>query len=490
LAIKFGTSGWRDIISDGFDFDGVRRVSQAVAGHVRDNEEYGWRSPDYAALLEGKASPSPVVVMGYDTRFLSEQFAREASEVLAANGVRSLFSEEEVPTPTVAWAVLEHRAVGGVTITASHNPPEWNGYKWSPYFGGPATPAVTTDLERRVAAQHFAPKLLPFDRAKQDGWIEMTEFRTGYLKRVRQLLDPSIFKRGKIKVAADAMHGASKKYLRPLLESLGVQTVGLHEERDVLFGGLSPTPEGPALEPLRQAVLKGKLDLGLACDGDADRFGVLDATGDWIPPNEVLGLVLDHLVRNRGLKGKVARSVMTSHFVDAVAKSHGLTVRETPVGFKFIGELLRTGQFLLGGEESGGLTIIDHVPEKDGILACALLAEMVAADRKPLAKIRQDLKKRVGEFYSVRLNLKADHMNEIRQVMSRLGVRPPLDLGGASVWRIDQTDGFKFLMRDGSWLGLRASGTEPLVRVYAEAQDKKKLDQLVGASKDILKGKF
>jgi alpha-D-glucose phosphate-specific phosphoglucomutase len=489
LAIKFGTSGWREIISDGFTFDNVRKVTQAVAGHIRDNEEFGFRSPEYLAAA-GEPVPVPSVVVGYDTRFLSEQFARETAEVLAANGVRSLFSSEEIPTPTVAWAVLDRHASGGVTITASHNPPEWNGYKWTPYFGGPATPAVTADLERRVAALHATVKLQPFERAKEDGFIEVLEFRTGYLKRLRQLLDPGIFKRSKLHVAADAMHGAARRYLRPALEGLGVEVTGLREERDVLFGGLAPTPEGPALEPLRQAVLKGKLDLGLACDGDADRFGVLDSGGNWIPPNEVLGLVLDHLVRNRGMKGKIARSVMTSHFVDAVAKSHGLTVRETPVGFKFIGDLLRTGQYLIGGEESGGLSIMGHVPEKDGILACLLLAEMVAADKKPLAKIRQELKKRVGEFYSVRLNLKADHMNELRQVMSRLSVRPPLDLGGNSVWRIDQTDGFKFLLRDGSWLGLRPSGTEPMIRVYAESQDKKRVDQLIGASKDILKGKF
>lgn len=489
MAIKFGTSGWRDIISEDFTFDNVRRVTQAVATHVRDNPEFGFHSPEYGAWV-GALSGSPVVVLGYDTRFLSEDFARETAEVLAANGVRTLFSTEEVPTPTVAWAVLAHKAVGGVTITASHNPPEWNGFKWTPWWGGPATPGVTQDLERRLAVAHAAPKSIGFERAKSDGLVEPREFRTAYLKRLRELLEPGLFKKARLKVGADAMHGAARRYLRPALEGLGVDVVGLRETRDVLYGGLAPTPEGPALEPLRELVLKRKLDLGLACDGDADRFGIIDSAGDWVPPNEVLGLVVDHLVRHRGLKGKVARSVMTSHFVDAVAKSHGLTVRETPVGFKFIGELLRTGQYLLGGEESGGLSILGHVPEKDGILACLLVAELVAAERKPLAKIRAELRKRVGPITNLRLNMRSERAAELRQVLDRLRLRPPLELAGTSVWRIDQTDGFKFLFRDGSWLGLRPSGTEPLVRVYAEASDKKRLEKLVDSAKDILKGKF
>jgi len=488
LAIRFGTSGWRAVISDEFTFDGVRRVTQAVANHLRDSFEFGFRSPDYLAQAGGDARPA--VVVGYDTRFLSEDFARETAEVLAASGVRSLLSKEEVPTPAVAWAVLKHKAVGGVTITASHNPAEYSGYKWTPFWGGPATPQVTLDIERRLSVALTPPKTLPLEKAREEGWVELLSFREGYLKDLARFLDPKAFKGRRLRVVADAMHGAARRYLRPALKALGVEAQGLREDRDVYFGGLAPTPEGPAMEPLRQAVLKSRSDLGLACDGDGDRFGIIDEQGAWVSPNEVLGLVLDHLVRNRGLTGKVARSVMTSHFVDAVAKSHGLTVRETPVGFKYIGDLLRTGQYLLGGEESGGLSVMGHVPEKDGILACILVAELVAAERKPLSKVRKEVSKRVGPCVNVRLSIRSERPEELRQVLERLKVRPPLDLGGASVWRIDQTDGFKFLLRDGSWLGLRPSGTEPVVRVYAEAPEAKKVDRLVDASRQILKGRF
>ena len=237
--------------------------------------------------------------------------------------------------------------------------------------------------------------------------------------------------------------------------------------------------------------VKGKLQLGLACDGDGDRFGVIDSDGTWISPNEVLGLVLEHLVKNRGLKGKVARSVMTSHFTDAIARSHGLEVRETAVGFKHVGNLMRTGQYLLGGEESGGLTVMNHVPEKDGILACLLMAEMVAYERKPIKKILAELTKKVGSFTNTRLTLQLDKSLSMEYLVERLRLNPPLNLSGAPVWRIDHTDGFKFIMKDGSWLGLRPSGmADPTVRLYAEAGTPQKIASLCEAGRKIVSGKF
>ena len=488
MAIKFGTSGWRAVISEEFTFPNLRKVAYGVAGHVRDNPDFGFHSPDYLELFKGESAPLiPSVVVGCDTRYLSEEFARETAEVLAANGVKTYLSKEEVPTPVVAWAIRERRAVGGVTITASHNPPDYNGFKWSPFWGGPATPEITSDIERRLGFDH-AVKSYPLERALREGMVEQVEFRTGYLKALGGLLDAKLLRRSGLKLGLDPLYGAARRYLRPFLEAQGLKPLAIHEERDVLFAGRAPDPSSENLEELRRLVLSKKLDLGLATDGDADRFGVIDAEGEWIAPNEVLGLVLDHLVRHRGMKGKVVRSVMTSHFVDAVAKSHGLEVRETPVGFKYIGNLLRSGQYLLGGEESGGLSIMGHVPEKDGMLACLLLAELVAAERKPLHKIRQELKKRVGWFQNVRINFRTQGLEQIRRIQDQLSLRPPLELAGGAVRRIDQTDGFKFILRDGSWVGFRISGTEPVVRLYVEAQDDKRLQKLIDAGKGLLKG--
>ena len=233
---------------------------------------------------------------------------------------------------------------------------------------------------------------------------------------------------------------------------------------------------------------KKRLDLGLACDGDGDRFGILDAGGEWVPANDVLGLALHHLVAHKGMKGGVARNLMTSHFVDAVAKQHGLRVRETPVGFRHVGDLLRSGDFILGGEESAGLSIGGHVPERDGILACLLMAELVACEGKPLAKIREALFKKVGAFHNTRVDFHLESTSDAKDLADRLALKPPLELAGGSVWRIDQTDGFKFILKDGRWLGLRLSGTEPVARLYAEASDAKGLQALIDDGKRIIRG--
>lgn len=491
MTIKFGTSGWRAIFASEFTFGNVRKLTHAISAHVKESPEFGYHSADYREWSANKSQgASPLVIVGYDTRFLSEDFAKETAEVFAADGIRTMVSSSDIPTPAVAAAVRAHRAVGGVVITASHNPAQYNGYKWTPYWGGPATPAVTDDIEKRAALlNNVSVASMNPDRAAREGWITKHDFRPAYFKELSALLDVKTIKNAKLKVAVDAMNGAARNYLRPYLESIGVQASGLREERDVLFGGAPTEPSPELLEELIALVRKKNLDLGLACDGDADRFGIIDQGGEWIPANDVLALALDHLVRNRGMKGKVARSLMTSHFVDAVAKSHGLEVRETPVGFKFIGELLRNGGFLLGGEESGGLSLGSHVPEKDGLLACLLMVELVAYDGKSLSKIREGLRKRVGAFFNSRINYHLDRGNDVSLLEERLRTSPPLSLAGASVWRIDQTDGFKFIMKDGSWMGLRTSGTEPVVRLYAEAPTEKRLEALLASGEAVIKGK-
>jgi phosphomannomutase len=491
--IKFGTSGWRGVVSDEFTFANVRKVTHAAAGSVKESVDVGYNSDDYRQFLAGTApSRVPTVVVGYDTRFMSEDFAREAAAVLASDGVRTLFSATDLPTPAAAWAVLAHKAVGGVMITASHNQANYNGFKWMSYWGGAASPTVTDELERRVELLgDHAVKAMAEERAVKESWFETVDFRESYFDQLESLLDVKAIKKAKLKVGVDVMHGSGRGYLRAFLEQrLGVEVAALNENRDVLFGGRSPEPTPESTTELADLVKKRKLDLGLSCDGDADRFGIIDAGGEWIPANDVVALAYEHLVVHRGLQGKAARSVMTSHFIDAVAKSHGSETRETPVGFKFLGELLRTGTFLLAGEESGGLSIRGHVPEKDGILACVLMLELVACEGKSLAAVRERLHKNVGAFYNARFNQRVERLRQIIELEDRLRAKPPLELAGASVWRVDQSDGFKFILRDGAWLGLRSSGTEAVFRLYAEAHTPKRLQEMLDAGKKMIQGKF
>lgn len=491
--IRFATSGWRGVVSDEFTFSNVRKVAHAAAASVKESPDVGHNSDDYRQFLAG-AAPNrvPTVVVGFDGRFQSEEFAREAAMVFANDGVRTLVSKAELPTPAAAWAIIANKAVGGVVITASSGAPQFNGYKWMSYFGGTALPAVTNDLERRIELLgDHAVKAMSEDRAIKESWTESQDFRESYFDQLESLLDVKAIKKAKLSVAVDCMHGSARGYLRPFLEDrLGVEVIALREGRDVLFGGVAPEPAPETLIELMETVKKRKLDLGMACDGDADRFGVIDADGSYVPANDVIALAYEHLAANRGQKGKAARTVMTSHFVDAVAKSHGSETRETAVGFKFLGELLRNGQFLVAGEESGGLSIRGHVPEKDGLLANLLMLELVAFEKKSLGQVRDRLHKKLGAFHSARANVRMERLRQIIELEERLKVKPPLEVAGASVWRVDQTDGFKFILRDGSWLGLRSSGNEATFRVYAEAHTPKRLVEMTEAGKKLVQGKF
>ena len=493
--IKFGTSGWRAIIAEDFNLNNLRRVTHAVAEHLKENREYGYKGEEYLLHLKNSGRIPPKIqhiIVGYDTRFLSEEFGRNVSEAFAAEGLTVFLSNMDVPAPAVAWMVMKTFAAGGVMLTASHNPAHYNGFKWTPYWGGAAIPEVTDDLEIRIQSLTIAEseKFLPFDHAVSAGVIKVSDFHEDYFKQLFSLLDAGAIKKAGLKVAADSVYGTARTYLRPALEKLGAKVIPLRENRNVLFGGSSPDTCEENLKGLQTAVVKNRLNLGLACDGDAGRFGIIDSDGTWISPNLVLGLALEHLAKNRGFKGKIARSLMTSHFADAVGRRYGLAVRETPVGFKHIGNLLRTGQYLIGGEESGGLSIMGHVPEKDGILACLLMAEMVAYERKSIKKILAELNKKVGNFFNSRIDLRVDKGVNLAALLEKLTHRPPLNLSGASVWRIDHSDGFKFIMKDGSWLGLRPSDTEPMVRIYAEASTKPRMEALIEAGKMIINGKF
>jgi phosphoglucomutase len=469
--ITFGTSGWRGILADDFTFARARIVVAAIARYVKESG-LGERG----------------VVVGYDTRFLSEAFARDAAAGLAAAGLPVSLCTRDAPTPALASEILHRGAAGGINVTASHNPPEYNGIKFSMASGGPALPEVTAAIEAEANRLLAGPPLpppssseLPADR------VVPADPYPAYAARVLALLDLACLRRARLRVVVDPLYGTGRGYLDVLCREVGCEVSVIHDHRDPLFGGATPEPSAENLRDLARAMRERGAHLGLATDGDADRFGLLDSDGTFVEPNYLLGLLLDYLAGTRGWQGGVARSVATTHLVDAAAQRRGVPVYETPVGFKYIGELLAQGKILLGGEESAGLTVRGHVPEKDGILACLLGAELVAANGgRPVAALLQDLYRAVGTILSRRINLplSPEGSDRLRAVLAS----PPTTLGGKRVRAVNRLDGTKLLLEDGSWLLLRPSGTEPMVRLYVEAPSPERLDALEAAGRGLLDG--
>jgi len=450
--IKFGTSGWRGVIAEDFTFANVRLALTAIAEHVK------------------AKSPQPSILVGYDTRFYSEEFSQLAVDILEHHGIRALLCETFTPTPAVAYEIMRRKLDGAVNFTASHNPAQYHGLKFSSSDAGPALPEITKDIEARaaqIAAKGGVPPL-PHSTTRVKP-SESVNLRENYLKRLEELVRFDTLKKANMKFAVDALHGCGAGYLDRTLKGHGVPVEAIRTERDCLFDGTGPDVSEENLEPLRKAVTDSKATAGLATDGDADRFGILDRDGTWIQPNLILALVYDYLVETRRWKMPAARSVATTQMIDAVAKSYGQSVHQTPVGFKYIGQLIREDKIALGGEESAGLTIRGHIPEKDGILACLLVAEIIAARGASIGEQIRAMYKKLGrEFWPVRENL---HLSDEQKANAvRKVAVDSSTLLGRKVVSIDRTDGAKFVFEDGSWMLLRLSGTEPLLRLYVEAE--------------------
>ena len=472
VKIKFGTAGWRGVISDEFTVDNVRLVTQAIAYYIK----------------EQATSDKQQVVVGYDTRFMSENFAKVSSRVLAANGIGALITTRDVPTPAFAYEILRRRTSGGINFTASHNPAEYNGIKFSPSWAGPALPETTNAIEKNCALLMeggSSVRDISWEKGREKGLIDYVDPRPEYIKRISELVNLEAVRKAKLKVAVDLMYGTARDYLEAILKEAGCEVKVLHNWRDVLFGGSPPEPSSAYLGELVKTVEQEKCDLGLATDGDSDRFGIVDRDGTFISANQVLALLLNHLVKTRNWKGVVARSVMTTSFVDAIARIHDIRVKETPVGFKYIAQVMRQNGMVIGGEESGGLTIRGHIPEKDGILGCLLIAEMVASEGKSIGEILDDLYRKVGLFLNERINfhLKEDEMEDLKVKLRKY---LPREIAGLRVEKIANLDGLKFILADGSWLGIRLSGTEPVVRLYIEAHEAEKLENLKEVGKDLI----
>lgn len=448
--IKFGTSGWRALIADEFTIGNVRRAVRAVAGHV---------------LSKNK---KPTLIVGHDTRFFSEEFARAACEVLDENGIRVLLCDKPTPTPVIAYEILRRKTDGAINFTASHNPAEYHGLKFSGADGGPALPEVTKDIESRAAALGAEERDSQEERVLSR--VERIDPAPPYFKRLKELVNFKALAQSGKWFVCDAVHGCGAGYLDRALVDNSVTCGAIRGERDVLFGGTGPDPSEENLAPLKRAVLEAKAAAGLATDGDADRFGILDSDGSFVQPNHILALLFDYLVETRGWKLGAARSVATTHLLDAVARHYGVHLYETPVGFKYVGELIKQDKIALGGEESAGLSIRGHVPEKDGILACLLVAEMIAVRGQPLCEQLNALFEKVGaQFWPLRVNLHVS--DEIKQRALERLKQDFFKFIGRKVARIDRTDGVKVIFDNGWWVLMRLSGTEPLMRVYVETEN-------------------
>ena len=468
MTIRFGTSGWRAVIADEFTFATVRTVTEAICTHFSE-----------------AAAARATMVVGHDTRFLGERFAAECAEVVAAQGFRSLLCPQPVPTPTMSHAIRTQNAICGINFTASHNPPEYNGMKLSTADGAPALPEVTRQVEVLIN-QTITSGTSSEQSQAQPVAIETYVPRPAYLADLEKKVDFGAIERAGGRYGYDPLWGTGRGYLDEALRSHGLQVDTIHDWRDVLFGGRSPEPDAGHLEELREVVLSKGCVLGLATDGDGDRFGVIDANGVFITPNQLIALVFDYLVESRNWSGGVARSVATSHLVDRVAKYRNRRVYETPVGFKYIGELINEDKIILGGEESAGLSIKGHYPEKDGILACLLAAEAVAARGASLTDQLAELYSRVGKLESGRIGVRLTP-----QLMKSLKAKldqTPTDIGGRQIAETNRVDGVKFIFENGSWLLMRPSGTEPLVRIYAESESATDLEVLLEQGRKYLLG--
>lgn len=456
--IRFGTDGWRAVTAQEFTFDNVKLVAQALAFYLQ-NGQY-----------------QKGIVIGYDQRFLADKFAEAVAQVMCGNGIPVFLTAKATPTPVTAFAIKVTDAAGAVMLTASHNPPEYNGIKFIPEYAGPATPQITKQIEHFLTTTTQVNEM-PMKEARAKGLLRSIQPDREYLEHLRTLVDTGSIKESKLRVIIDPMHGAGIGYLESFLGQLGCELKVRRGYRDPLFGGNLPEPTKKELEGLARDVVDWGAHLGLALDGDADRFGIIDADGTYLSPNQVLPLLYDYLLEDRGWQGPAVRTVATTHMLDRIAEYHGETVQETPVGFKYIGQSLLHRGTILGGEESGGLSIKGHIPEKDGLLACALLVELAAKSKQTLGHRLQKLSAKYGQVVSERVDIPVSFEDKER-VLNELPKYQPVKLAGIPVTGRITVDGTKLVLADGSWMLLRPSGTEPLFRLYVEASDRNLLEQI------------
>lgn len=463
MQIKFGTDGWRGVIARDFTFDNLSLVAQATMDYLN---------------REGLGDKG--VVIGYDRRFLSRDFARRVAEVAVGNGIRVRLSDGYAPTPAISWAVRESKAGAGVMITASHNPPEYNGFKIKEAFGGSARPATTKLVEEIVAFNVANGRRVvecPFEEAQKKGMIELFDPCEGYFHQLGRYVDLGMIARAGIAVVVDPMYGAGSGFIPRLLS--GVDEI--HNAENPYFGGQPPEPIGENLKEIAALVAGGKYRVGLALDGDADRIGAVDETGEFFSSHCIFTVVLRHLIEHKRLQGGVVKTVSTTRMVDLLAEKYGLKLFETPIGFKHICELMLEEDILMGGEESGGLGVKGHLPERDGILMGLLLLEAMAVSGKGLRQLINATMDEIGHFSYRRIDRRIEDAAK-QQLIQRLSSTPPLEIDGRRVAATNFSDGFKFIFENGDWLLIRPSGTEPVLRLYSEAGSPEQVKRLLWAA--------
>jgi phosphomannomutase len=467
--IRFGTDGWRAVIASEFTFDNVERVAQAYADYLVRHRE------DNAQTTGPLHTGQQLVIIGFDRRFLSEKFAARTAQVLAGNDFQIALFDEPVPTPLVSWAVREEGAAGGVVITASHNPPEFNGFKIKAPWGGSASPETTSLVEALVDSS--TPRKI--DVAKvETGQERLAAATESYRKQVAVYVDVERLRQARERVVVDPMHGSGGRWVESFLQDGSLEVETIRALRDPLFGGVNPEPIDRNLAALKNRVRETGALLGLATDGDADRVGAVNERGETMTMHEVVPLLLLHLARVRGMKGGVVRTFSQSVLTKRIAAAHNLKLYETPIGFKYIADLMLRENILLGAEESGGIGVAGHIPERDGILNSLLLLEAVLTAGIAPSELVKQMHREYGEFYFGRRDL---HMEVKRgqELVQTLAAAPPDSFAGFAVDSVETLDGTKLLFQDESWLLFRQSGTEPVLRIYSEATSIEKMNQLL-----------
>lgn len=475
MSIHFGTDGWRAVISDTFTFHNLRLVSQAIADAIHSDT---WNN-GYA--VDAQVNPNRMVV-GFDTRFLSDRYAGEVARVLAANGYEVFLAQADAPTPAISYTVKQLDAIGGIMITASHNAPRYNGIKLKAAYGGSATGEQCRRVEVYLNDNEVrgrGPNLMDYEQARAGGLIQKFNPIPSYYDHLRQIIDFDIIAENPQRVVVDSMYGSGRGIIKGILQGTGCEVKEIRGEMNPGFGGVHPEPIGRYLGALAGAISTHMGDFGLATDGDADRIGAMDERGNFVDPHKIMSLSLQYLVEQRGWRGPVVRTVSTTRMIDRLAQEYQLPVYETPVGFNHIAEYMLKEKILIGGEESGGISFQGHIPEGDGILMGLLMVEILSKLDTSLYELVENLVNRAGPAYYERKDLRLNRPVSKAQMTQCLMENAPKSLGGEALVDLSTRDGIKYLLADDSWLLIRPSGTEPVLRVYAEGRSTKMVEALL-----------
>ena len=468
MPVKFGTDGWRAIIARDFTFDNVRACAQGVA--------------DY---LLGSGLAHRGLIIGYDTRFASEDFAAAVAEVAAGNGIKAYLCPRATPTQVVSYGIVANKAAGAVIITASHNPAVWNGFKYKSEYGGSALSEITDEIERHIPSSEAAVKQIPLDEGLKQGLIEYIDLAPAYLKRIAELVDLEKLRRAGLKVVIDSMYGAGAGYLKLILEGGSSEVIEINGERNPLFPGIQPEPLAQNLTKLSAMVRELRADVGLATDGDSDRMGIIDENGAFLTPHQVFALLALYFLEVRGERGAIIKTITATDMIYRLGELFSIPVYETPVGFKYVCPLMLEHNALIGGEESGGYGFRGHIPERDGILGGLYFLDLMIELRKKPSELLSYLYSKVGPHYYDRVDLHFP-AQEREAIARRITESKPSELGGIKVTEFDTFDGFRFRLTDGSWLLIRFSGTEPIMRLYAESDSLTKVEMLLKAGRGLI----